>query len=62
MTASPSAKGATRRWISIDEFVREVGSARVYEGVHYRFSTNVGAAMGQQVGALAVAKHLSSPQ
>ena len=55
-TSSPTAKGAVRRWASIDEFVREVGNARVYEGVHYRFSTEVGAAMGRQIGELAVAK------
>ena len=27
--------------------------SRLYEGVHYRVSTEVGAAMGRQVGALA---------
>ena len=52
-TASPSAKGAVRKWTSLDDFVREVGNARVYEGVHYRVSTEVGAAMGRQIGALA---------
>ena len=45
-------------WPTIDAFVQEVGNARVYDGVHYRFSTEVGAAMGRQIGALAVARHL----
>jgi hypothetical protein len=52
-TTSPSAKGAARQWTNLDDFVREVGNARVYEGVHYRVSTEVGAAMGRQIGALA---------
>ena len=52
-TTSPSAKGAARQWTSLDDFVREVGDARVYEGFHYRVSTEVGAAMGRQIGALA---------
>jgi len=60
-TTSSSAKGATRRWTRIDDFVREVSNARVYEGVHYRFSTEVGAAMGQQIGEAAAAKHLPQP-
>jgi hypothetical protein len=58
-TTSATAKGVTRRWNRIDDFVREVSNARVYEGVHYRFSTEVGMAMGQQVGEAAVAKHLA---
>ena len=40
----------------IDDFVQEVSLARIYDGVHYRFSTQVGTAMGKQIGALAVAK------
>jgi vanadium-dependent haloperoxidase-like protein len=61
-TASPSAAGATRRWSQVDDFVREVANARVYEGVHFRFSTEVGSAMGRQIGALAAARLLTSPQ
>jgi hypothetical protein len=57
-TSSPTAKGATRRWASIDEFVQEVGMSRVYAGIHYRFSTETGTAMGKQVGELAVQRLL----
>ena len=35
-TTSPTAKGATRRWTNVDDFVREVADARVYAGIHYR--------------------------
>jgi hypothetical protein len=59
-TASPAANGAVRHWATIDEFVKEVAEARVYEGVHYRFSSDIGAAMGRQIGALAV-RRLATP-
>jgi hypothetical protein len=38
--------------------MEEVANARVYDGVHYRNSAEVGTAMGKRVGALAVAKYL----
>lgn len=60
-TSSPTAKGATRRWTKVDDFVQEVAMARVYEGVHYRFSGDVGVAMGRQVGELAVQRFLRNP-
>ncbi len=55
-TTSYLVKGPARNWKKIDDFVQEVGNARVYDGVHFRNSTEVGIAMGKQVGALAVAK------
>ena len=57
-TTSPTAKGASRSWTNLDEFTREVADARVFEGVHYRTSTDVGIAMGKQIGDLAVQKFL----
>lgn len=60
-TTSLTAKGVTRRWNRIDDFVQEVSNARVYEGVHFRFSTEVGAAMGQQIGEAVAAKHIPQP-
>jgi hypothetical protein len=59
---SPTAKGATRRWTRIEDFVQEVAEARVLEGIHYRTSTEIGVAMGRKVGALAVARFLNAPQ
>ena len=32
--------------------------ARIYDGVHYRFSTEVGAAMERKIGEAATAKFL----
>ncbi len=57
-TASPTAAGATRSWTNVDDLIREVSEARIYDGVHYRTSTEVGAAMGRKIGALAAAKYL----
>ena len=57
-TTSSSANGAARRWTNIDDFIREVANARIYDGVHYRNSTAVGMAMGKQIGELAAAKYL----
>jgi hypothetical protein len=53
-TTSSTANGAARSWPGIDAFVQEVANARIYDGVHYRNSTEVAAAMGRQIGALAV--------
>jgi hypothetical protein len=61
-TTSYTANGAARSWTTIDDFIQEVANARIYDGVHYRNSTEVGAAMGKQVGELAVAKHLPPPK
>ena len=60
-TSSPSAKGAVRRYDSIQSLVQEVGNARIWGGIHYRTSTDVGAEMGRSVGALAVARMRAEP-
>lgn len=57
-TTSPTAPGVVRSWAKIDEFVLEVANARIYDGVHYRNSTEVGTAMGKQIGAVAAANAL----
>lgn len=59
-TSSPTAKGATRRWTSVDEFVREVGDSRIYAGIHYRFSIDAGTELGQRIGELAVGRLLAA--
>jgi hypothetical protein len=37
----------------VGDFVQEVAVARIYDGVHYRNSSEVGTTMGQKIGALA---------
>ena len=41
--------GITRQWNSLSEAVDEVIDARVYSGIHFRNSDEVGARMGRQV-------------
>jgi hypothetical protein len=53
-SASPTADGAVRAWTTVDDFVKEVAVARIYDGVHYRYSTEVGSAMGRKIGELVV--------
>jgi hypothetical protein len=52
---SVAMPGITHRWTKISDYVDEVSNARVWAGVHYRSSTDVGRAMGAQIGQLAVA-------
>jgi hypothetical protein len=58
-TSSPTAKNQVRRWTSLDAFAQEVANSRIYAGIHYRASTEVGQAMGERIGALAAARLLS---
>jgi len=55
---SPTAPGVTRSWSRIADYVSEVSNARVWGGVHYRNSAEVGERMGRRIGALAVERHL----
>ncbi len=57
-TTSPTAKGATRRYASLDEFTREIGNARIWGGLHYRTAVDVADAMGRRIGALAAERVL----
>ena len=57
----PPRQGLGRSWTRIDDFIQEVANARVYDGVHFRNSTEVGTAMGRQIGALAATKFLRRP-
>jgi hypothetical protein len=38
----------------VRDFTQAVAMARIYDGVHYRNSTEVGSAMGRTIGELAV--------
>jgi hypothetical protein len=58
-TNSPTAGNAKRTWMKIEDFMQEVSNGRIYDGVHYRTSAEVGTAMGRKIGAAAAAKYLS---
>jgi len=53
-TDSPTAQGVLRRWNTPDAFMQEVAQARIFAGVHYRNSTEIGLAMGRRIGELAL--------
>jgi hypothetical protein len=58
-STSPTLPGVTRSWTSVQDFMQEVSNARIYDGVHYRTSTEVGTALGRKVGDLVAAKLLN---
>ena len=59
-TTSYMVEGSKRSWNSTEDFIQEVAVARIYDGVHYRNSTEVGIAMGRKIGALAAGKHFGT--
>lgn len=60
--SSPTANGVVRRWSDPEAFMQEVALARIVGGVHYRNSTEVGLAMGQRIGAWALARSAAADQ
>lgn len=59
-SASSTAGGAVRNWDTVADFVAEVAVGRIYDGVHYRNSAEVGTAMGKKVGKLVAQKLLDA--
>ena len=53
-TASPTDSSIVRTWDNPDAFMQEVANARVWEGVHYRFSAQTGTQMGKEIARLVV--------
>ena len=59
---SSTAPGMTRSYERLSDFVDEVINARIYEGVHYRTSGLVGAALGRKVAEEVVKNELQPLQ
>ena len=55
---STTAPGVTRSFERLSDYVAEVINARIYDGVHYRASGEVGAAMGRKIGEYTVENFL----
>jgi PAP2 superfamily len=55
---SPTAPGITRQWTSLKAYMQEVSDARVWGGIHYRNSAEVGNAMGRQIAELVLTETL----
>ena len=55
---TPTAPGVTHRWTRLQDYIEEPSNARVWSGIHYRFSTVVGADMGRKIGEYTVQNYL----
>jgi hypothetical protein len=55
---STTAPGVTRTFVKLSDYVNEVVNARIYDGVHYRASGEVGADMGRKIAHYTVRNHL----
>jgi hypothetical protein len=49
--------GSTRQYARFSEVAEEVQDARVWAGIHFRFSTDDGAVIGRQVARLVTRNH-----
>jgi hypothetical protein len=56
-STSNTAPGVTRYWTRTEDLELEVSNARIYDGVHYRNSGEVGKRMGEQIGAVVAAAY-----
>lgn len=54
VATSPNNPGFPRQWTTFSEGVDEVIDARIYSGIHYRTSDEVGARVGHQVARFVV--------
>jgi len=46
----PPAEAAVRSWRRVSDIATEMSNARIWSGIHFRNSTEVGAAMGREIG------------
>jgi PAP2 superfamily len=56
--STPTAPGAVHKWTRIEDYIQEPANARIWAGIHYRFSTVVGTDMGRKIGEQAVKEYL----
>ena len=56
--STPTAPGVTHRWTRLQDYMDEPPNARIWSGIHYRFSTEVGSDMGRKIGDYAVQNYL----
>jgi len=57
-TTSSSLPGVVRRFDSFGECVEEIGMSRLYGGIHYRFSNEAGAVLGEKIADVVYARVL----
>ena len=59
---TPTAPGVTHRWTRLQEYIDEPSNARIWSGIHYRFSTEVGTRMGRMIAEYTVQTYLQPLQ
>ena len=52
--STPTAPGVTHRWTRLDDYIQEPSNARIWAGIHYRISTEVGTDMGRKIAQYTV--------
>jgi len=60
--STPTAPGVTHRWTRLQDYIDEPSNARVWSGIHYRFSTVVGTEMGRKIAEYTVQNFLQPLQ
>lgn len=55
---APAATASVRSWTRVADIVTEVSNSRVWAGIHFRHSTEVGMTMGRDVGRHVIATRL----
>jgi hypothetical protein len=56
--STPTAPGVTHKWTRLDDYIAEPSNARVWSGIHYRFSAEIGTDMGRKIAQYTVANYL----
>ena len=59
---TPTAPGVTHRWTRLQDYIEEPSNARVWAGIHYRFSTEVGTSMGRKIAEYTLQNYLQPLQ
>jgi len=55
---SPLLPGVTRHFSDIEQWDQEISNARIWGGVHFRNSCEVGDTLGRRIGALAISRFM----
>jgi hypothetical protein len=55
---SPTLPGVTRHFTDVEQWAQEISNARVWGGVHFRNSCEVGDMIGRRIGALAISRFM----
>jgi len=57
---TPTAPGVTHKWTRLQDYIEEPSNARIWSGIHYRTSTEVGTDMGRKIASYAVQNYLQA--